>query len=99
MKRDNLQDIWHKGSSNIEAQSSEDLKKLLEKKVVKVMRKHSFIDYISISVGITLFVLLVYAGIKRADDTYYLINNIMLCFVVAVFNSTSIVKLNSSTPL
>lgn len=85
MKRDNLQDIWHKGSSNIEAQSAEDLKNLLEKKVVKVMRKHSFIDYISISVGITLFVLLVYAGIKRANDTYYLINNIMLCFVVAVF--------------
>lgn len=85
MKRDNLQDIWHKGSSNIEAQSSEDLKKLLEKKVVKVMRKHSFINYISILVGVTLFVLLIYSGIKRANDTYYLINNMVLCFIVAVF--------------
>ncbi|MFR0677632.1 hypothetical protein [Dysgonomonas mossii] len=85
MKRDNLQDIWHKGSSNIEAQSSEDLKKLLEKKVVKAMRKHSFINYISILVGVTLFVLLIYSGIKRANDTYYLINNMVLCFIVAVF--------------
>lgn len=85
MKRDNLQDIWHKGSSNIETQSAEDLKKLLEKKVAKVMRKHSFINYISISVGITLLVLLIYAGIKRVNDTYYLINNMVLCFVVAIF--------------
>ncbi len=85
MKRDELQNIWHKGSCNIETQSVEDLKKLLEKKVAKVMRKHSFINYVSISVGLTLVVLLIYGGIKRAADSYYLMNNMVLCFVVTIF--------------
>lgn len=100
MKRDELQNIWHKGSSNIETQSVEDLNLLLEKKVAKVMRKHSFINYVSITVGLTLVVLLIYAGIKRANDTYYLINNMALCFVVAIFVASGIwshYKMNYNT--
>jgi hypothetical protein len=85
MKRDELQNIWHRGSSNIETQSVDELNMMLEQRVARVMRKHFFINYISVSVGLTLIALLIYSGIKKSYDTYYLINNIVLCFITAMF--------------
>lgn len=100
MKKNRLQDIWQQGSSSIEKQTEEQLNTILEGKVAKVMRKHFLINYISIAVGLLLVVLLIYAGVRKASDTYYLINNIILCFIVILFVVSTIrsyYKMNYNT--
>lgn len=100
MKKNRLQDIWQQGSSNIERQTVEQLNAYLEGKVAKVMRKHFFVNYISITVGLLMIVLLIYAGVNKAYDIYYLINNIILCFIIIIFVVSTIrayYKMNYNT--
>lgn len=83
MKRDELQNIWRKGDGSIEMKSSEELNRILDAKMKVIMKKHFFVNFISVSVGIILITLLIYAGIKRSYDSYYMINNIILCIIVS----------------